>query len=151
MYDLQVVWGVPRQDTSLYETGPWGGEGGRPWDDGLHTGVKQIRLTRGDAICSIQFLYVQNDRSVWSTIHGIASNINTYHVIYPDSITSLSMLLSCTRGSTCLSLRYVNSVIPTFHLFISLQNPFIKFGKNHVGIGFFFMNAMVGPLLTIAA
>jgi len=26
--------------------GPWGGDGGRPWDDGVFSGIKQIYLTK---------------------------------------------------------------------------------------------------------
>ncbi|PSS31309.1 Jacalin-related lectin like [Actinidia chinensis var. chinensis] len=52
------------------ETGPWGGEGGRPWDDGVFSGVKQIYLTRKDAICSLQIEYDRNGQSIWSIKHG---------------------------------------------------------------------------------
>uniref|UniRef100_A0A2P2IXV7 Pentatricopeptide repeat-containing protein n=2 Tax=Rhizophora mucronata TaxID=61149 RepID=A0A2P2IXV7_RHIMU len=51
--------------------GPWGGDGGRPWDDGVFTGIKQIMVTRSaDAICSIQIEYDRNGQSVWSAKHG---------------------------------------------------------------------------------
>ncbi|XP_056693681.1 jacalin-related lectin 3 [Spinacia oleracea] len=75
----EVVWGVPRQP-ALHESGPWGGEGGKPWDDGVCTGVKKIILTKGDAICSIQFQYDQHGHSAWSAPHGIANGACTYHV-----------------------------------------------------------------------
>ncbi|KAI8549593.1 hypothetical protein RHMOL_Rhmol06G0037200 [Rhododendron molle] len=52
------------------ETGPWGGDGGRPWDDGVFSGIKQIYLTRKEAICSIQIEYDRNGQSVWSIKHG---------------------------------------------------------------------------------
>ncbi|KAG8654618.1 jacalin-related lectin 3 isoform X2 [Manihot esculenta] len=50
--------------------GPWGGDGGKPWDDGVFSGIKQIFLTRAEAICSIQIEYDRNGQSVWSVKHG---------------------------------------------------------------------------------
>ncbi|XP_065880957.1 jacalin-related lectin 3-like isoform X1 [Euphorbia lathyris] len=50
--------------------GPWGGDGGRPWDDGVFSGIKQIFITRAEAICSIQIEYDRNGQSVWSVKHG---------------------------------------------------------------------------------
>lgn len=59
--------------------GPWGGDGGRPWDDGVFSGIKQIYLTRGpEAIHSIQIEYDRNGQSVWSTKHG-GNGGNTMH------------------------------------------------------------------------
>lgn len=52
------------------EAGPWGGDGGRPWDDGVFSGIKQIYLTRDEAINSIQIEYDRNGQSVWSVKHG---------------------------------------------------------------------------------
>ncbi|KAH7567215.1 hypothetical protein JRO89_XS07G0032900 [Xanthoceras sorbifolium] len=51
--------------------GPWGGDGGKPWDDGVFSGIKQIFLTRTDAsVCSVQIEYDRNGQSVWSIKHG---------------------------------------------------------------------------------
>ncbi|KAL9316582.1 hypothetical protein ACSQ67_017583 [Phaseolus vulgaris] len=51
--------------------GPWGGDGGRPWDDGVFSGIKQIYLTKAsEGICSIQIEYDRNRQSVWSARHG---------------------------------------------------------------------------------
>ncbi|RDX60745.1 Pentatricopeptide repeat-containing protein, partial [Mucuna pruriens] len=51
--------------------GPWGGDGGRPWDDGVFSGIKQIFLTKvPEGICSIQIEYDRNRQSVWSVKHG---------------------------------------------------------------------------------
>lgn len=51
--------------------GPWGGDGGRPWDDGVFSGIKQIYLTKApEGICSIQIEYDRNKQSVWSVKHG---------------------------------------------------------------------------------
>lgn len=58
------------KEPALGETGPWGGDGGRPWDDGVFSGIKQIYLTRKEGICSIQIEYDRNGQSVWSIKHG---------------------------------------------------------------------------------
>ncbi|KDP38565.1 hypothetical protein JCGZ_04490 [Jatropha curcas] len=50
--------------------GPWGGDGGRAWDDGVFSGIKQIFITRAEAICSIQIEYDRNGQSLWSVKHG---------------------------------------------------------------------------------
>lgn len=53
-----------------FGTGPWGGDGGKPWDDGVYTGIKQIVLTMSDAITCIEVEYDRNGQSVWSVKHG---------------------------------------------------------------------------------
>ncbi|XP_057975800.1 jacalin-related lectin 3 [Malania oleifera] len=58
------------KEPALCGPGPWGGDGGKPWDDGVFSGVRQILLTKGEAICSIQIEYDRNGQSVWSVIHG---------------------------------------------------------------------------------
>lgn len=55
--------------------GPWGGEGGRPWDDGVYTGVKQIYIMRGASIGSIQIEYDRGGHSIWSARHGNSGHI----------------------------------------------------------------------------
>ncbi|KAK7305408.1 hypothetical protein VNO77_43314 [Canavalia gladiata] len=75
--------------------GPWGGDGGRPWDDGVFIGIKQIYLTRApEGICSIQIEYDRNKQSVWSIKHG-GNGGNTMHRIkleYPNEV------LTCISG-----------------------------------------------------
>lgn len=56
-----------------YGPGPWGGDGGHPWDDGVFTGVKQIVLTRTNAICCMEIEYDRYGQSVWSVKHGCSS------------------------------------------------------------------------------
>ncbi|XP_030484910.2 jacalin-related lectin 3 [Cannabis sativa] len=69
--------------------GPWGGDGGRAWDDGVFSGIKQIYLTRSpEAICSIQIEYDRNGQPVWSVKHG-GNGGNTPHRIkleYPNEV-----------------------------------------------------------------
>lgn len=37
--------------------GPYGGKGGRPWDDGRHAGVRQIFISSGQIVDSIRCIY----------------------------------------------------------------------------------------------
>lgn len=89
----EVVWGVTR--AAVHDIGPWGGEGGQPWDDGVHAGVRKIHLTRsGEAICSIQIEYDRNGQPVWAAQHG-AGNEACTHLIkfnYPHEV------LTCISG-----------------------------------------------------
>ncbi|KAL7618750.1 hypothetical protein Lser_V15G00701 [Lactuca serriola] len=60
--------GMPR------EAGPWGAAGGKPWDDGVFSHVKQIRVYLGESlkvIYGIQFEYIKRDgNSILSQMHG---------------------------------------------------------------------------------
>lgn len=60
--------------------GPWGGDGGRPWDDGVYSGIKQIFVTRGEAVCSIQIEYDRSGQSLWSAKHGGNGGTVTHRV-----------------------------------------------------------------------
>ncbi|KAG6598470.1 Pentatricopeptide repeat-containing protein, partial [Cucurbita argyrosperma subsp. sororia] len=75
--------------------GPWGGDGGKPWDDGVFSGIKQIYLTRSlEAFCSIQIEYDRNKQSVWSVKHGGNSGTSIHRVKldYPHEV------LTCISG-----------------------------------------------------
>ncbi|KAH7673903.1 Mannose-binding lectins domain-containing protein [Dioscorea alata] len=93
----EVTYGIVK-DPVPSGPGPWGGEGGKPWDDGVYLGVKQIFITRGDAICSIQIEYDRSGQSVWSSRHGSTGQI-THRVKfeYPNEV------LNCVSG-------YYNSI-----------------------------------------
>ncbi|KAK9743430.1 hypothetical protein RND81_03G238700 [Saponaria officinalis] len=68
--------------------GPWGGEGGKPWDDGVYTGIKQIFLTRSEVMCSIQIEYDRNGQSVWSARHGgdVGTKTHRIKLEYPHEV-----------------------------------------------------------------
>lgn len=66
--------------------GPWGGDGGKPWDDGVYTGIKHVCINRGDVINSIQIEYDRGGQSVWSTRHG-SSGEKTNRVITESFFT----------------------------------------------------------------
>ncbi|KAI3460354.1 hypothetical protein Pfo_017017 [Paulownia fortunei] len=82
------------KDPSPYGPGPWGGEGGKPWDDGVFTGIKQIILTKTDAICCIEIEYDRNGQSVWSVKHGGSGgqSANRVKLEYPNEV------LTCISG-----------------------------------------------------
>ncbi|KAK1427334.1 hypothetical protein QVD17_16017 [Tagetes erecta] len=55
------------------EAGPWGACGGKPWDDGVFSTIKQVRVHLGELnfIYALQFEYLKKDgKSVLSQIHG---------------------------------------------------------------------------------
>ncbi|KAM7272996.1 hypothetical protein ACFE04_027660 [Oxalis oulophora] len=78
--------------------GPWGGDGGKPWDDGVFTGIKQIYVTRSDvATCSIQIEYDRSGQSVWSIKHGgqIGTTMHRVKLDFPHEV------LTCITGYYC--------------------------------------------------
>ncbi|CAN1824121.1 Jacalin-related lectin 3, partial [Linum perenne] len=89
----QVAYGVVKESIP-FGPGPWGGDGGRPWDDGVFSGIQQIFLTRTvDAICSIQIEYDRSGQSVWSVKHGSNTGTSTHRVKleYPhETLVSIS-------------------------------------------------------------
>ncbi|KAL5557963.1 hypothetical protein UlMin_034174 [Ulmus minor] len=90
----EVVCGVVKEPAPC-GPGPWGGDGGRPWDDGVYSGIKQIYLTRStEAICSIQIEYDRNGQSVWSIKHGGNGGTTTHRIKleYPHEV------LTCISG-----------------------------------------------------
>eukprot|EP01018_Ginkgo_biloba_P008828 Gb_17001 [translate_table: standard] len=58
-------------------SGPWGGQGGKCWDDGVYAGIRQIVIRGGNAIDSIQTEYDKNGQFVWSVKHGGTGGFNT--------------------------------------------------------------------------
>ncbi|XP_010498396.1 PREDICTED: pentatricopeptide repeat-containing protein At1g19720-like isoform X2 [Camelina sativa] len=89
----EVEHGVVKEPTPS-GPGPWGGDGGQSWDDGVYSGIKQIFVTRGnDAISSIQVEYDRNGQSVWSTKHGGNNGVATHRIKleYPnETLTCIS-------------------------------------------------------------
>ncbi|XP_062163544.1 jacalin-related lectin 3-like isoform X1 [Alnus glutinosa] len=84
----EVAFGVIKEPAPC-GPGPWGGDGGRPWDDGVFSGIKQIYVTRvAEAICSIQIEYDRNGQAVWSIKHGGNGGTDTHRVKleYPHEV-----------------------------------------------------------------
>lgn len=57
--------------------GPWGGSGGTIFDDGVYTGIRQIKLTRNAGITSIKVLYDRDGQAVWGNRNGGSGGIKT--------------------------------------------------------------------------
>ncbi|KAM7505699.1 hypothetical protein LguiB_004603 [Lonicera macranthoides] len=71
---------------ALVETaGPFGGEGGDSWDDGVHTAVRKLIIFSSEVIESIQIEYDENGKSKWSNTYGRKEGkINTVVLDYPS-------------------------------------------------------------------
>ncbi|KAK9270749.1 hypothetical protein L1049_026332 [Liquidambar formosana] len=61
---------VPSKVDGLVTYGPWGGNGGTAFQDGIYTGVRQINLSRNVGIVSIKVLYEQDGQAIWGNKHG---------------------------------------------------------------------------------
>ncbi|XP_030950640.1 jacalin-related lectin 3-like [Quercus lobata] len=84
--------------------GPWGGDGGQPWDDKVFTGIKKIFLTKGEAIYSIQIEYDCNGQSIWSVKHGCGNEGTPYQIQfeYPhEFLTSVSGYYGSVAEDEC--------------------------------------------------
>ncbi|KAG8371630.1 hypothetical protein BUALT_Bualt13G0108300 [Buddleja alternifolia] len=60
--------------------GPWGGPGGDNFDDGIYDGVREITLTSGDCIDSIQVVYEKNCKPVEAPKHGAGGGQKTHKI-----------------------------------------------------------------------
>ncbi|KAK9271407.1 hypothetical protein L1049_026997 [Liquidambar formosana] len=106
MNDLRICEGVPWvvKGPAPCGPGPWGGDGGKHWDDGVFSGVRKIILTKGEAIFSLQIEYDRNGQSNWSVKHGGSSD-GSSHIIkfeYPHEVlTHLSGYYGSLPGDGC--------------------------------------------------
>lgn len=80
---LQSVEGKPAS------VGPWGGQSGHTWDDGMYTTVRQIIVAHGTGIDSIQVEYDKNGSSVWSEKRGGKGGAKFDKVRQRDSLSLL--------------------------------------------------------------
>ncbi|EES18470.1 hypothetical protein BDA96_09G201500 [Sorghum bicolor] len=90
--DNEVAYGMVKEPVPM-GPGPWGGEGGRAWDDGVYTGVKQIYIMRGAFIGSIQIEYDRSGHSIWSSRHG-----NSGHITHRVKLDFPHEVLTCVYG-----------------------------------------------------
>nr|GEX91524.1 jacalin-related lectin 19-like [Tanacetum cinerariifolium] len=51
-------------------SGPWGGSGGNQWDDGIHSGIREITLVYSSCIDSIRVTYDYNVKPLLAEKHG---------------------------------------------------------------------------------
>lgn len=133
----EVVSGVVREPVPL-GPGPWGGEGGRPWDDGVFSGIKQIIIVRGEVIHSIQVEYDRNGQSVWSMRHGGSGGETTNRIKfdYPNEV------VTCVSGYHC---RYRQDGSDTSVIrSLTFQSSRGKYGPFGEELGIFFSSAQTG-------
>lgn len=62
--------------------GPWGGNGGTVWDDGIYHGVREIKLVYDHCIDSISVVYDKNGKPVRSEKHGGHGGNKTTEVMF---------------------------------------------------------------------
>lgn len=55
---------------STVKLGPWGGQDGIHWDDGVYSTVRQVEIAHGTGIDSIRVEYDSSGVSIWSEKHG---------------------------------------------------------------------------------
>lgn len=114
------------KEPAPYGPGPWGGDGGKPWDDVVFSGVKKIFLTRGEAIYSIQFEYDCNGQSMWSVKHG-ANKEGTCHVVL-YIFHYLLVLTFILVFSVLCKLQHRNAVC---NFFFFMKNKQVQFEYPH--------------------
>ncbi|KAF8012320.1 hypothetical protein BT93_I0457 [Corymbia citriodora subsp. variegata] len=84
---------------------PFGGPGGSPWDDGIHTDVREINIVAGFVIDSITFEYESNGSTIQSPKHGGNGGDKTYKIKldYPrEYLTSYSGYIRDDFGSVVI-------------------------------------------------
>ncbi|KAE8659886.1 Jacalin-related lectin 3 [Hibiscus syriacus] len=57
-------------DQKPVTVGPWGGQGGSSWDDGVYSTIRQLVIAHGFCIDSIQIEYDNKGNPLWSKKHG---------------------------------------------------------------------------------
>ncbi|KAF8012319.1 hypothetical protein BT93_I0456 [Corymbia citriodora subsp. variegata] len=102
--DLDSIGAYAEPISHLYpfkSLGPIGGQGGDPWDDGVHTDVRGIEIVVGSIIESIKVEYDYNGSSVQCSKHG--GDHRDKHEVkldYPkERLISISGYIRKTGGS----------------------------------------------------
>lgn len=55
---------------NFISVGPWGGQGGHKWDDGVYSTVRQVEVAHGAGIDSIKVQYDSNGTPEWEEKRG---------------------------------------------------------------------------------
>ncbi|VVA95113.1 unnamed protein product [Arabis nemorensis] len=71
--------------------GPWGGNGGTAWDDGIYHGVREIKLVYDHCIDSISVVYDKNGKPVRSVKHGGQGGNKTSEACSSLTLNSVSL------------------------------------------------------------
>ncbi|MFS7911618.1 putative jacalin-like lectin domain-containing protein [Helianthus anomalus] len=118
------------------EVGPWGAGGGKPWDDGVFSTIKQVRVHVGElnAIYALQFEYLKKDgKSVFSQIHGGTDGVKNILVVNLDEndefLTGISGFYGLVKGYN--GLEAIRSI--SFHTNKRIHGPYgEERGSGHV-------------------
>ncbi|CAB4268405.1 unnamed protein product [Prunus armeniaca] len=109
-----------------------GGDGGRAWDDGVFSGIRQIHLTRAaEGICSVQIEYDRNGQFIWSAKHGGNGGTAPHRIKleYPHEV------LTCISGYYgCISKNERPQIIKSLTFYTS-RGKYGPFGEE---VGTFF-------------
>lgn len=62
--------------------GPWGGNRGNYWDDGVHSGIREIILMYSSCIDSIRVTYDNNGKPFRAEKHGGMGGTQSAHVYF---------------------------------------------------------------------
>lgn len=110
--------------------GPWGGNGGTAWDDGVYTDIRQIIIVHAEAIESVKFEYDRDGSPAWSDRHGGTGDIKTDKIglDYPKEI------LISVSGHFCPLSQGSSSVIRS----LTFESNFQKYGPYGVQHGTYF-------------
>ncbi|GLT41112.1 hypothetical protein SLA2020_152010 [Shorea laevis] len=131
--DEEIACGVVKEPAPC-GPGPWGGDGGKSWDDGVFSGIKQIFVTKAEAICSIQIEYDRNGQSVWSVKHGGHGGTTTHRLKldYPHEVLiRISGYYGCIKDENTKVVRSLT--------FYTSRGTYGPFGEE---IGTYFTSAM---------
>ncbi|KAL9998603.1 putative jacalin-like lectin domain-containing protein [Helianthus debilis subsp. tardiflorus] len=108
------------------DAGPWGACGGQPWDDGVFSTIKQVRVHLGElnVIYGPQFEYLKSDgKSVLSQIHGGTHGVEIHLVNLDDNgefLTGISVFCGPVKGFD--GLEAVLSI--KFHTNLRIHGPY---------------------------
>ncbi|XP_059666850.1 mannose/glucose-specific lectin-like [Cornus florida] len=109
--------------------GPFGGKGGKSWDDGIYTGIKQFIIYSGQVIDSIQIEYDLNGQSKLSQKHGGEGGVkNTVKFDNPSEYL-LSIWGYCSSDSAleCVQSLAIETNKKTYGPFGTEKGKYFKF------------------------
>ncbi|KAK1427328.1 hypothetical protein QVD17_16011 [Tagetes erecta] len=127
------------------EAGPWGVDGGKSWDDGVYSNIKQVRVYLGllNVIYAIQFEYLKKDgKSVSSQIHGgtSASKIELVELDGEEEfLTGISGFFGPVEGHN--GMEAIASI--SFHTNKRIHGPF----GEEKGVGYYSSTPSSGKIL----
>ncbi|KAB5532450.1 hypothetical protein DKX38_019120 [Salix brachista] len=103
--------------------GPWGGNGGSSWDDGIYHGVREITIVYDQCIDSINFVYNKNGKPITAENHGGVGGSRTAEIKlqYPEEY------LTSVNGHYC-PIVYGGSPVIRSLAFSSNKRTFGPFG-----------------------